>query len=121
LDDDGNLPLAFLLLGAGAVCAFMALRPWPQSGNKPIQPGAYAVDVLKGTPPPAGPQVGGSEVPLIETGLVTLFTIWALSKVGGWLSGIGGGAAPATSDETGGESEIEQNVEGDVTDLEAAG
>jgi hypothetical protein len=93
--EDGNLPLSVLLLGAGAVCAFLAMRPWPQASGQPIKPGAYVVDVLRGEPPPAGPEAFSStEVDLTETGIATLVGIWAASKVasglGGFLNGIMG-------------------------------
>lgn len=87
---DGNLPLAIFLMGAGAIAAFMAMRPWPQASGEPIKPGAYAVDVLKGTPPPAGPQAFSSgEVQLTEVGLATLVGIWAAGKVASAAGGIG--------------------------------
>lgn len=88
---NGNLPLAILLLGTGAVAAFMAMRPWPQSDGHAIKPGAYAVDVLKGTPPPAGPQAfSEGEVQLTEVGLATLVGIWAAGKAASVASGISG-------------------------------
>lgn len=110
MSDDGNLPLAFLLLGGGAVLAFLAMRPWPQTSGGAIEPGAYVVDILKGTPPPAGPsnRPSATEVEWTEAGLVTLVTFWALGKLGGWLQGIapggnaGGGGEGGSEDDPGG-------------------
>jgi hypothetical protein len=91
--DQANLPLAILLLGAAAVCGFLAVRAWPQSSGAAIKPGAYVVDVLHGTPPPAGPPAFSSgEVALTETGLSTLVGIWAAGKAAGALKGLGSAA-----------------------------
>jgi hypothetical protein len=93
-DDGGNLPLSILLAGVAAVAAFMALRPWPQEGGQPIKPGAYAVDVLKGEPPPAGPgAIPAGEVDLTEAGLATLIGLWAAGKAA---SGLGNAANAAS-------------------------
>lgn len=109
--DGGNLPLAILCLGGAAVAGFMAARPWPQASGKPIKAGAYVVDVLKGQPPPAGPQAfSDAEVNLTETGLVTLVAIWAASKVASGIQGFVQGAQ-------GGASSEEQQAEGDLGDL----
>ena len=99
MDDDtgsGNLPLAILLLGIGAIALFLMARPWPQSGGKPIKPGAYVVDVLRGQPPPAGPaSLSPGEVHLTEAGLAAILGLWAASKVGQGLGGVAAGAGAA--------------------------
>ena len=95
-DGDGNLPLAILLLGIASVALFMMARPWPQTAAGPIKPGAYVVDVLKGEPPPAGPQAfTPTEVHLTEAGLGAILALWAAGKVGQSLGGIAAGAGAA--------------------------
>lgn len=92
-EDDGSLPLAILLTGVTALGAFMALRPWPQADGQPIKPGAYAVDLLKGEPPPAGPgSIPAGEVELTEAGLATLVGLWAAGKVANGLGSAAGAA-----------------------------
>jgi hypothetical protein len=126
MSDDGNLPLAFLLLGAGAVLAFLAMRPWPQTSGGAVQPGAYVVDILKGTPPPAGPsnRPSNTEVEWTEAGLVTLLTFWALGKMGGWLKGIapggnsaGGGEDDPDDSDTGGAGDVVGDLGTDLEDF----
>lgn len=81
-DGEGHLPLAIALTGAAAIGAFMTLRPWPQTSQGSIKPGAYVADILKGQPPPAGPQsVSPAEVDLTETFLGSLIALWAAAKV----------------------------------------
>lgn len=96
MNDDtepGNLPLAILLLGLGAVALFLMARPWPQTSGGPVRPGAYVVDVLLGKPPPAGPSTfSADEVRLTEAGLAAVLAVWAAGKAGGALSGIAAGA-----------------------------
>jgi len=80
-EDSGKLPLAIGLTGVALTSGFMAFRPWPQTSSGPILPGAYAVDVLSGQPPPAGPpSFSTGEVQLTEAGLATLVGLWAASK-----------------------------------------
>jgi hypothetical protein len=87
--EDDYLPLAILLTGVALTAGFMAGRPWPQTSQGPIKPGAYAVDVLKGEPPPAGPPVfSEGEVELTEAGLSTLLAFWAAGKAATAISGI---------------------------------
>ena len=82
MDDGGNLPVAFLLIGVAAFFGFMALRPWPSVGGEPIQPGAYALTIAEGNPP-AGPDLASynkNEVSIIQAGLFTLVMLWAAAK-----------------------------------------
>ncbi|HMD23926.1 MAG TPA: transglycosylase SLT domain-containing protein [Streptosporangiaceae bacterium] len=89
-DDPGSaLPLAVLLFGLAALAGFMTLRQWPQPGGKPIQPGAYAVDILEGKPPQAG-TAPASDAPAIEVGLGAILALWGASKAAQGLSGLGG-------------------------------
>jgi|SRR5580693_3939540 hypothetical protein len=94
--ESGNLPLAILLLGLGAVALFLMARPWPQTAAGPVKPGAYVVDVLLGKPPPAGPEsFSPGEVRLTEAGLIAILSLWAAGKAGNALGGIAQGAGAA--------------------------
>lgn len=94
--EGGNLPLAILLLGLGAVALFLMARPWPQTAAGPVKPGAYVVDVLLGKPPPAGPATfSPGEVRLTEAGLSAILALWAAGKAGNALGGIAAGAGAA--------------------------
>ena len=89
-DEPGSaLPLAVLLFGLAALAGFMTMRQWPQPGGKPIQPGAYAVDILEGKPPQAG-AAPSSDAPAIEVGLAAILALWGASKAAQGLSGLGG-------------------------------
>lgn len=95
-EDQGNLPMAILLLGLGAVALFLMARPWPQTSAGPIKPGAYVVDVIKGQPPPGGPPTFSADtVHLTEAGLATILAVWAAGKVGQSLAGVAAGAGAA--------------------------
>jgi hypothetical protein len=94
---DGNLPLAIAATGIALAAGFMAARPWPQTSDGAIRPGAYVVDVLRGEPPPAGPSAfSEGQVELTEAGLATLVSLWAAGKaasaVGGIAQAAGAGA-----------------------------
>jgi hypothetical protein len=92
-DGDGNLPVAILLAGIASIALFMMARPWPQTAAGAIRPGAYIVDVLKGQPPPSGPQAfSATEVHLTEAGLAALLALWAAGKAGQSMAGITAGA-----------------------------
>jgi hypothetical protein len=124
-DDDGGggtkLPLAIALLGVACIALFMAARQWPQTSAGPIQPGAYLVDVIEGSPPPTRPAGGldSTEVALTETGLAGILGLWAAGKAGQAISGIagaingignifgGGGQSGEGGGEGGGESPAE--------------
>lgn len=94
--EGGNLPLAILLLGLGAIALFMMARPWPQTAGGPVKPGAYVADVILGKPPPAGPAAfSPDEVRLTEAGLVAILSLWAAGKAGNALGGIAAGAGAA--------------------------
>lgn len=92
--NDSLLPLGILLLGGAGVLAFIALRPWPASPEgKPISSGAYAVEILKGEPPPASisrKDSGQKDATIaeIENGLLALLIIWFVSKLASGLTGI---------------------------------
>jgi hypothetical protein len=88
-DSTSALPLAVLLFGLAALAGFMTLRQWPQPGGKPIQPGAYAVDIMEGKPPQAG-AAPASDAPEIEVGLGAILALWGASKAAQGLSGLGG-------------------------------
>jgi hypothetical protein len=88
-DATAALPLAVALFGLAALASFMTLRQWPTPGGQPIQPGAYAVDILEGKPPKAGTPPA-SDATAIEVGLGAILTLWGASKVAQGLSGIGG-------------------------------
>jgi hypothetical protein len=88
-DATAALPLAVLFFGLAALAGFMTLRQWPQPGGQPIRPGAYAVDVLEGKPPTAGPVPAG-DTAAIEVGLGAILALWGASKAAQGLSGLGG-------------------------------
>jgi hypothetical protein len=102
--DNANLPLALLLLGAAALCAFVALRPWPVTPEgTPIGPGSYVIEILQGAPPAASlsPKQSGQQakqVAAIENGLFALIIVWATKNFINWLSALQGGFSG--SDET---------------------
>jgi Lysozyme like domain len=89
-DATAALPLAVALFGLAALAGFMTLRQWPTPGGQghPIQPGAYAVDILEGKPPTAG-AAPGSHTTAIEVGLGAILALWGVSKAASGLSGIG--------------------------------
>jgi hypothetical protein len=88
-DEGGHLPLAIAMTGIALGAGFMAARPWPQTSQGPIKPGAYAVDVLRGEPPPAGPSAfSEGEVELTEAGLATLVSLWAAGKAASAVGGL---------------------------------
>jgi hypothetical protein len=128
--DDGNLPLAFLLLGAGAVLAFVALRPWPQTTKgTSITPEAYTVDILRGQAPKAGPssRPTAAEIDLTEAGLVAIVSYWLLGQAaklfsslypGGGALGGGGGADNESDTEAGEEAGGDVTGGGVVGDIE---
>ena len=92
--NDSLLPLGILLLGVAGVAGFIALRPWPASPEgAPISAGAYAVEILQGSPPAAsvsrkesGQQA--STIAEIENGLAALMVIWFVSKLASGLTGL---------------------------------
>jgi Phage tail lysozyme len=83
-----NFPLSVFLMGAGAVLAYMALRPWPQSASStPERPGPYAVSVVQGEPPAAGP-APASHVGEIQAGVEALAGVWAVGQVAKGLANV---------------------------------
>jgi hypothetical protein len=92
--NDSLLPLGILLLGAAAIAGFIAMRPWPASpeGN-PISAGAYAVEILRGSPPAASVSRKASgqqatDIAEIENGLLAFLLIWFVSKLASSFTGI---------------------------------
>ena len=99
--NDSNVPLGLLLLGGGAILAFVAFRPWPVTPEgTPIQPGSYVVEILQGTPPAASlsPKESGQQaqqVAAIENGLFALIIVWATKNFINWLGALQGGFSGA--------------------------
>jgi hypothetical protein len=96
-DDNTLLPLGILLLGVSAMAGFMAFRPWPMPDGSPIEPGAYAVEILQGNPPAASnPPDRQADISVIEGGIMALIIIWAAGKIAGIIAPFtgGGGAEP---------------------------
>jgi hypothetical protein len=89
-------PLAVGLAGAATMCAFMALRPWPEKAKGPERPGEYISEILSGQPPPAGP-ARVHETDTIEAGLAVFAVAWlaqkAASGVNSIITGITGALA----------------------------
>lgn len=86
----GSFPLAVALIGLAVLGAFIALRPWPQVNGKPIEPGAYAVDVLEGKPPKVTETTHTAGVTAIQAGIDSLLVLWALGKVASAFSAVTG-------------------------------
>lgn len=86
-------PLAVVLTGASLVAGYMALRPWPVTGGRPIRPAPYVYEIFGGHAPAPGP-APGNDTQVLEVGLWALLGIWAASKTASSLSnaakGIGG-------------------------------
>lgn len=122
--DDISFPMAIALLGIAAMAGFLAFRPWPMPGGKPIEPGSYVISILQGHPPAASnPPDRAGDITTIQTGLMALIGVWAASKLASMLSNLGGpsgGAGASDEAQEGGESageEIEGDVEGAATDI----
>lgn len=86
-------PLAILATGIAITGAYMALRPWPVSNDRPIRPASYVADILSGHAPAPGP-APGDDTTAIEAGLWAITGIWAASHaasaLGNAAKGIGG-------------------------------
>lgn len=91
-----SFPLAVGFAGAATLCAFMALRPWPEKAKGPERPGEYISEILSGQPPPAGP-ARVHETDTIEAGLAVFAVAWlaqkAASGVNSIITGITGALA----------------------------
>ena len=91
-EKNATFPAAILLTGVSLLFLYMTLRAWPVDGSKrAIRPAAYAVMILKGEKPPAGPQAPDN-TDAIQLGLETIASIWIVSKVAQGVSGIAGAA-----------------------------
>jgi Lysozyme like domain len=91
-EKSGTFPAAILLTGIALLCLYMTLRAWPvDSSGDAIRPAAYAVMILKGEKPPAGPPAPDN-TGAIQLGLETLASIWIVSKVASGISGVAGAA-----------------------------
>lgn len=91
-EKSATFPAAILLTGVSLLFLYMTLRAWPvTTDNKAIRPAAYAVMILKGEKPEAGPS-GADNTDAIQLGLETIASIWIVSKVAQGVSGIAGAA-----------------------------
>jgi hypothetical protein len=112
-DDSPNTPLALVLIAGAALCTFMALRSWPQSGSAAVRPEAYAQSIISGDPLPPGP-APTNNTQAIELGLGAILSVWALSKIAGLFSsfpsffGDEGTGSEGTGDEGTGEGGDEE-------------
>ena len=85
-------PAAILFTGVSLLCLYMTLRSWPVDANgSAIRPAAYAVEILQGKNPEAGPSPTDN-TSAIQAGLEAIASIWVVSKVA---SAIGGEAGAA--------------------------
>lgn len=114
------LPLAIITGGSALMLFYMAFRPWPLSSGKPIRPAAYVVDILKGTPPGAGP-APSNDTDAIEIGLAGVLAIWGANKAAGVIGNVAqaagsllGNSGSANANE---ESEAETDLGEAETDL----
>lgn len=91
MNNSAALPLAILFLGAALIAGFMAFRPWPApQANKPIKPGAYFIEILRGQPPAASIEPDRqTEITAIQDGLWVILGIWATSKAASALGSLG--------------------------------
>jgi hypothetical protein len=85
-------PAAILLSGVSLLCLYMTLRAWPvDADGGAIRPAAYAVEILQGAKPEAGPRPTDN-TGAIQAGLEAIASIWVVNKV---VSAIGGEAGAA--------------------------
>lgn len=93
-----SFPVSVGLASVSLMCAFMALRSWPQEGGGAEKPGEYIAQILTGHPPAPG-QKPPHETDVIEAGLAGLIAVWIASKlaggIGGALGALGLGKAAA--------------------------
>jgi Transglycosylase SLT domain len=87
LENSGNnkeeFPLGLALAGFTFLAFFMAFRPWPQTtGGASIRPTVYAIDIIEGKPPIAGPPPG-NDTSEIEVGLAAIIGLWGVGKLAG--------------------------------------
>jgi len=85
-------PAAILFTGIALLCLYMALRSWPVNGDgSAIRPAAYAVEILQGKKPEAGP-APTDNTNAIQEGLEAIASIWVVNKVASSVSGLAGAA-----------------------------
>jgi hypothetical protein len=85
-------PAAILFTGVSLLCLYMTLRAWPvTSDNKAIRPAEYAVMILKGQKPPAGPGPTDN-IDAIQGGLEVIASIWIVNKAANSISNLAGAA-----------------------------
>lgn len=85
-------PAAILFTGVSLACLYMTMRAWPVDSNgKAIRPAAYAVMILKGEKPPAGPAAPDNTL-AIQGGLEAIAALWIVNKAAGSIANIAGAA-----------------------------
>jgi hypothetical protein len=85
-------PAAILFTGVSLLCLYMTLRAWPvTSDGKAIRPAEYAVMILKGQKPPAGPGAPDN-TSAIQGGLEVIASIWIVNKAANSISNLAGAA-----------------------------
>lgn len=85
-------PAAILFTGVALMCLYMALRSWPVNAEgSAIRPAAYAVEILQGKKPAAGPQPTDN-TNAIQEGLEAIASVWVVNKVASSISGLAGAA-----------------------------
>jgi Lysozyme like domain len=85
-------PAAILLTGVSLIAFYMTLRAWPVSKSGGAErPGPYAVEIITGQNPPAGPP-GKNDVPAIQGGLEAITAVWVVNKAAGSIGNIAGAA-----------------------------
>jgi len=85
-------PAAILLTAISLMCLYMALRSWPVNAQgEAIRPAAYAVEILQGKKPEAGPPPTDN-TDAIQAGLEAIASIWVVNKVASSITGLAGAA-----------------------------
>jgi hypothetical protein len=85
-------PAAILLTGLSFICLYMTMRSWPvNSEGQAIRPAAYAVMILRGQKPPAGPPPPDN-TSAIQGGLEAIAAIWIVNKAASSISSVAGAA-----------------------------
>jgi hypothetical protein len=91
-EKSATFPGAILLTGVALMCLYMTMRAWPVDSNgDAVRPAAYAVMILKGEKPPAGPPAPDN-TGQIQLGLEAIASIWVVNKVASSVSGLAGAA-----------------------------
>lgn len=85
-------PAAILFTGVSLLCLYMTLRAWPvDSSGKALRPANYAVMIIKGKKPPAGP-AAPDNTNAIQGGLEAIAGLWVVNKAASTISGLAGAA-----------------------------